>query len=261
MELFKYFFTNKAYLPADLPGKLFSPLHIAVMPVLIIGVPLLAFLLRKTSQKRLRMLFAILWAVISVLEIVKIVWESSTNPHGFEVTGILPLYPCSIFMYVTPFAIWGKEGGLLRKTACAFLCTLNLMGGAINFVYPVNVLTSYSWVSFAGLHTLIYHGVMVFIALLMLFSGYYRYDSIREAALAFIPLFLVSIPANIVNFAFDCSYMFFRGGFPLSLLSDRMPEWLWMIVLYLAYFSIPHLFYLPTYLRQKTKIRQAESQR
>lgn len=50
-ELWKNFFTNKAYLPADLLGKLFSPLHIVVMVILIIAVPLAAFLLRKTEEK------------------------------------------------------------------------------------------------------------------------------------------------------------------------------------------------------------------
>ncbi|MBS1314800.1 MAG: hypothetical protein HP048_05570, partial [Clostridia bacterium] len=97
-ELWKNFFTNKAYLPADLPGKLFSPLHIVVMVILIIAVPLAAFLLRKTEEKKLKILFIVLWAVLSAFEIVKIVWESVTNPNGFEVTGILPLYLCSIFM-------------------------------------------------------------------------------------------------------------------------------------------------------------------
>lgn len=108
-ELWKNFFTNKAYLPADLPGKLFSPLHIVVMVILIIAVPLAAFLLRKTEEKKLKILFIVLWAVLSAFEIVKIVWESVTNPNGFEVTGILPLYLCSIFMYVMPFAIWQSE--------------------------------------------------------------------------------------------------------------------------------------------------------
>lgn len=217
-ELWKNFFTNKAYLPADLPGKLFSPLHIVVMVILIIAVPLAAFLLRKTEEKKLKILFIVLWAVLSAFEIVKIVWESATNPNGFEVTGILPLYLCSIFMYVMPFAIWQSRASWLRRSACGFLCTLNLIGGLVNFIYPVNVLSNYSVISFAGLHTLIYHAVMVFVALLMLFSGYYRFR-LRDCALAFLPVLVVSIPANIVNLVYHCDYMFFGGGFfPFSLI-------------------------------------------
>lgn len=115
MNVFKYFFTNKAYLPADIPGKLFSPLHICVMIVLIIAVPLLAWFLRKMDKKKMKVLFFVLWALMTSLEIVKITWESMTNPNGFEVTGILPLYICSIFMYVMPFAIWGEGIWVLSK--------------------------------------------------------------------------------------------------------------------------------------------------
>ena len=256
MEVFKYFFTNKAFLPADLPGRLFSPLHIVFMVILTIGIPLLAWVLRKIDKKKLKVLFIVLWITMTVFEVIKITWESLTNPTGFSVQGILPFYICSIFMYVMPFAIWGKENGFVRKMACSFLCTLNLIGGLVNFVYPVNVLSNYSCISFAGLHTLCYHGVMVFVALLMLFSGYYRFDNIKEAIFVFVPLFVVSIPANIVNFTFDASYMFFRGGFPFSLISDHMPWWLWLIVLYAAYALIPFLFYLPGFIKQKIKARK-----
>lgn len=142
--------------------------------------------------------------------------------------------------------------------ACSYLCTLNLIGGLVNFVYPSNVLSNYSVISFSGLHTLFYHGTMVFVALLMLFSGYYSYKNIKDAILAFIPLFVVSIPANVINFVYNCSYMFFRGGFPFSLISDHMPEWLWIIVLYLAYALIPFLFYLPSYISQKRKTKKQD---
>lgn len=254
------FFTNKAFLPADLPGKLFSPLHIVFMVILSIGIPLLAFMLRKMDKKKMKRLFIILWAVVTALEIVKIIWESATNPNGFEAAGILPLYLCSIFMYIMPAVIWAKEGSFIHRSACAFVCTLNLIGGLVNFVYPSNVLSAYSVISFAGLHTLFYHGMMVFVALLMLFSKYYSFSNIKDAFLAFIPLFIVSIPANIVNFTINASYMFFRGGFPFSLISDHMPALLWVIVLYIAYFLIPFLFYLPSFIKQKINSKKNKEQ-
>ena len=179
MDILQYFFTNKSDLPANLPGRLFSPLHIVVMIILIIGVPLLAFFLRKMEKRKIKILFTILWVVITVLEIVKIIWESSTNPNGFEVTGILPLYICSIFMYIMPFVIWAKEGSFFHRMGCSYICTTNLIGGLVNFVYPANVLSNYSCLSFAGMHTLFYHGTMVFVALFMLFSRYYSFKKYK----------------------------------------------------------------------------------
>lgn len=254
MNAFKYFFTNKAYLPSDLGGKLFSPLHIAVMVILTVLVPLLAFFLRKLDKKKIKIIFIVLWAAMTALEIVKIIWESCTNPNGFEAGGILPLYICSIFMYVAPFAIWAKEGSIARRSACAFLCTTNLIGGLVNFVYPSNVLSNYSVLSFAGLHTLLFHATMVFVALLMLFSGYYSLTNIKDAALAFLPLFAVSIVANIINFTLPSDYMFFHGWFfPFTLISSHMPVWCFVILLYAVYFLLPFLFYLPHFIYSKVK--------
>ena len=54
--------------------------------------------------------------------------------------------------------------------------------------------------------------------------------------------------------------MFFRGGFPFSIISDHMPEWLWIIVLYIAYALVPYLFYLPYYIYKKTKKKDPEEE-
>ena len=135
MNLFEYFFTNKAYLPADLPGRLFSPLHIAVMIILTVAVPLVAFLLRKMDKKKMKILFIVLWAVMVVAEGAKITWESLTNPNGFEVTGILPLYICSIFMYVMPFAIWGgRRASLVAQPALFYARWILLEGLSTSFI-------------------------------------------------------------------------------------------------------------------------------
>jgi hypothetical protein len=253
MGLLKYFFTNKAYLPDGLPGKLFSPLHIGVAIVLFILVPTLALLSRKLDKKKLKILLIVLWAFLVVYEVVKLIWETSTNPNGFEVTGILPLYLCSIFMYVMPFVLFTKEDGFLYKMGCSYLCTYNLVGGLVNFVYPVNVLTNYPCFTFAGMHTLIYHGSMVYTGLTLMFTGKYKLTNIKEALYGFIPLVIVSIPANIINFIFNASYMFFRGGYVFDIVYNVMPEWCYIIVMYIAYMILPFIFYGPVYLYKKLK--------
>ena len=101
---------------------------------------------------------------------------------------------------------------------------------------------------------------MVFVALLMLFSKYYTFRDIRDAALAFLPLGAVSIVANIVNFTLPADYMFFRGQFfPFTIIASHMPVWAFTIVLYVAYFLIPYLFYLPYYIYKKVKDRKTKA--
>lgn len=251
MELFKYFFTFKTELPSDLPGKMFSPLHLIVMAILFIATPLIAWSLRKMDKRKMKILFAILWIFWVLMEIAKDVWSAVLSPYGFEFTGNLPLYVCSLFLFIMPFAIWGKEDGILKRSACSYLCTWNTIGGFINFIYPATVLTDYSVISFQGFHTLFYHATMVFVALLMLFSKYYDYKNIRDGFLTFLPIAFISIPANIVNFNLGCTYMFFRGGFVLDPIYNSMPAWLFMLLVYLIYYFIPFLFYLPSFIKQK----------
>ena len=121
--LIENFFTHKDKLaPAsELPGTMFTPLHFTVAGVLLALVILCAVLIHK-KDKLIKPVFIALWATVTVLEVVKIVWESTTgNAVRLEVTGILPLYPCSIYMYAMPFAIWGK--GKAKQAACGYVHT------------------------------------------------------------------------------------------------------------------------------------------
>ncbi len=172
-DLLQNFFTHKDLLPpADqIPGTMFTPLHFLFSGCLAAAVILLGLFLSKKSEKSIRTVFACIWAVLVVLEFTKITWESVSGATvRVEWGGIMPLYPCSIFMYAMPFAIWGH--GRVRYAACGYVCTLGLLGAAINFVYPATVLGNYSCISFAGFHTFLYHGSMLFCALVMPASGY-----------------------------------------------------------------------------------------
>lgn len=228
-ELLSNFFTHKDFLPpaGQIAGTLFTPLHL-IFALLVAGlIALLCRITCKKSEKTLRIIFTCLWAAMVVLEITKILWETfSGRTVSFEWGGVMPLYPCSIFMYAMPFAIWGK--GYVRKAACGYVCSLGLLGGVINFVYPANILGNYSCISFAGAHTFFYHGAMVFCAATMLASGYHSYRGIKkwwELFVPAIPCLAVSVIANAVNFsAIDSDYMFFKRSPFSSPPSARRPR-------------------------------------
>ncbi len=262
--LIENFFTHKDKLaPAsELPGTMFTPLHFTVAAIILAIVIVCAVLIRK-KENLIKPVFIILWATVSVLEVVKIVWESTTgNSVGLEITGILPLYPCSIFMYAMPFAIFGK--GKVKWAACAYACTLGLLGGAVNFFYPMTVLYNYSIISFSGMHSMIYHGIMLFTCLTMLLSGWHRYTEathISDLFLPFIPTLIVSIPANIVNYTCEADYMFFRGtsAFLPAIFGD-MKKPLVTVIIYALYVIVPALFYLPSFISGKIKKRTASAE-
>ena len=258
-DLLKNFFTHKDFLPSadQLPGTLFTPLHLIVAVLCFGAVILLGVMLAKKSEKTIRTVFAILWGVLAVLEVVKIIWETfSGRTVNFEWGGILPLYPCSIFLYAMPFVVWGK--GLIRRAACGYVCTLGLLGGLINFVYPANILSNYSCLSFAGFHTLFFHGAIVFCALVMLRSGYHSYTHVTkwwEPLLAALPFLTVSVVANLVNFSkIGSDYMFFKlNSFIFAPIGKATPDWLAVIIVYLVYLLIHALPYLPFFIANKRR--------
>ncbi len=250
--LIRNFFTHKDYLaPAsEIPGTLFTPLHYAFSAVLLFIVVFGALRLCK-KQEYIKRVFTVIWVVLAILEPVVVLWESvSGKTVGLDLRLNLSLYPCSIFLYVMPFFLWGNE--LCKKIAGGYLCTLGLIGAAINFVYPAIRLASYSCISFAGFHTFLYHGSMLFVCLVLLVSGEHRYTNVEhwwELFLPCIPTLLLSIPANIVNYTFDADYMFFRGKFPLiAQIGSGLSEGSIFVLVYLFYIFVPALFYLPSYL-------------
>ena len=255
-DLLCNFFTHKDFLPpADrIPGTLFTPLHFAFSAVCIALLLGLCLYCRKLEHDRLRTVFAALWVAVVVLEVAKILWETYSGKQAqVEWHGILPLYPCSVFMYAMPFAIWGRD--VVRRAACGYICTLGFLGGAINFVYPANILGNYSCLSFAGFHTFFYHGTLVFCALTILLSGYHSFTGVRFARqllLPSVPFLIVSVAANAVNASIGADYMFFRlNSFIFAPLGKALPDVPSAVLVYIAYILIHALPYLPSYIRHR----------
>lgn len=255
--LLQNFFTHKDFLPSSdkLAGTLFTPLHFIFAVILLAIIILLAIKLSKKGEKTIRICFFVLWITLTVLEIIKILWETFCGATvSFEWGGILPLYPCSIFMYAMPFAIFGK--GKIRYMGCGYACSLGLLGGAINFLYPANILNNYSCISFAGFHTFLYHGAMLFTALTMLLSGYHSYKKASrplDLLLPAVPALLVSVIANIVNFSpVQSDYMFFKlNSFFFAPIGAATPDWFSVLMVYCLYILIHALPYLPFYFKNR----------
>lgn len=265
-DLIKNFFTHKDFLPSadKIPGTLFTPLHFIFSAISIAAVIFLALYLSKKSEEQIKRVFAVIWVFIVAFEIAKITWDVLAGEKiDFEWGGSLPLYPCSIFMYAMPFAIWGK--GLVRRAACGYVCTLGLLGGTINFVYPATVLCDYSCISFHGFHTFIYHGVLVLCAFVMIRSGYYKFTGITkwwELVLPSAPLFAVSIIANIVNFsAIQSDYMFFKlNSFIFAPIGAATPDWVAVIIVYIAYIIVHGVPHLPSYIANLKRAKEGKAE-
>ena len=260
-DVLKNFFTHKDFLPSadKIPGTLFTPLHLIFALIVAAGVVGLIFLFRKKSERTIKILFICIWATLVVFEGTKIIWETFCGKQTyFFWGGYLPLYPCSLYMFAMPFAIWGK--GKVRYAACGYVCTLGLIGGLINFVYPANVVGTYSCISFAGLHTFLYHGMLVFTAFLMLVTGYHSFtkaETVFDLFLPFVPCLLFSIPVHIANGIIGSDYMFFRcNSFFLAPIGAATPDLVSTFIMYVVYFIAHVIFYLPSYIKRKVAAKK-----
>lgn len=260
--LITHFFTHKDYLvPAEnLPGTIYTPMQLIYTAVVFAIVVGSAWYVSKRKDK-IPKVFAALWVFLVAFEVVIVAWDSLAGMHkGLDLQTGLSLYPCSLFLYTMPFAIWGK--GIWKKMACGYVCTLGLLGAAVNFLYPIARLSDYSCISFASLHTFTFHGSMLFACMVMLKSGYfsYRAEHLRELFYPCIPSLLLSIPANLINYShIDADYMYFRGKMPVVAMAlPGFSEIGITVTLYALYILIPALFFLPSFLLSRKRACELE---
>ncbi len=259
-DVINNFFTHKDFLPpaGQLPGTLFTPLQIVFCLSVAVIIGFACVYCSKRDEQFQKKIFFLLWLLMALSEPVIIWFDCCAGRQiKFYRNSVLPLWPCSIFLYTAPFAISGK--GDIKYAACGYTCSLGLLGGLINFVYPANYLSAYSCISFAGFRTIFYHGSMVFVAVTMLMSGYHTFKGVRslkQLLLPVIPTLIVSIPANIVNFTVPgADYMLFKmESFFLAPIGQATPDRFTVILVYIFYFIVSCGPYLPSYLKNKDKV-------
>ncbi len=261
-ELLRHFFTHKDFLPSpkEWIGTLFSPLQILFCMVCTALIILACIRCARRSERFQKRVFLILWLAMLLTEPIIVVYDGFAGAtHRVDLAGALPLWPCSLFLFVLPFAVFGK--GWLRHMACGYICTLGLLGGVVNFIYPASYISYYSCISFAGLRTIFYHGSMIFTAFTMLLSGYHgfrRVTGICQVLLPVVPALLASVPAHIVNLCISgADYLFLKlESFFFAPIGRATPYIVSTLIIYVIYFVIHCAPYLPSYVLNKCKRRQ-----
>ena len=162
------------------------------------------------------------WIFAVVLDLIKYIFYNAyciANNLPFSELEF-PLWTCSIYLFVVPLSLFNRNQRV--KDACnAFICSISMLGGFINFLFPTE-----SLFSFMGLHTFLYHFALLITPIIMLTSGYYvpRFDHFKGAIFIFIAY---GIPVFIFNNIFKQDYMFTYDGSwfgPMADLAKLMPH-------------------------------------
>lgn len=137
----------------------------------------------------------------------------TTDPND-----LLPLYYCSLVLYMGPFAAHGARIGRV------FFAVGALFGGVVFLLFPTTSLLRYPALHFISFHSFLWHGAMVYLALLWWWQGKYRPQK-GDVWRAALPVGVLGAAALIFNTVYNsfhdpvANLMFLSKDFPGTPLS------------------------------------------
>ena len=138
------------------------------------------------------------WLVVVVFEIVKQI-NFSYSPTSGDWTYQWYAFPfqfCSSIIYVLPLAVFIKNE-TFRSFMYSFLATYNLFAGIAVMLYPSTVFID---VTYINIQTMVHHGLMVIVGVLMYATGMVKFNfkTIAKAVAVFAGLLAVAFALNKV---------------------------------------------------------------
>ncbi len=192
------FFTSLAGKFSETP-RAWGALHVTFFAAGLALSVFLALLFRKSDTKRFNRILRTAGFILCGMEVIKISFFHFAL-HGCNLTDTVNLFPfqlCSMPIYMAPIASYLDENSRVRKAMLTFMMTYTLMSGFSAFVNPSGILMDHMLPTF---HSLVWHMLLVFIGLLIAFSGRGG-DTLRDfgrAALLFIICCYIALFLNIL---------------------------------------------------------------
>lgn len=217
-------FLSHYFYPVDVTpqNRVFSPEHIIISALIIGGILALISLLRERQDRHLaRRILVLLGVTMLCLEIFRIGWHSYF--YGFSLETIRFDWCNQICMVLPWIAIFRWE------KAYPFVDVLSFIGGAMVLIYPLWVFYDYAGVHIMAIQSMISHGLMVAIPLVMPFSADYTIDfEMGWKPLAGLSLMLVV--AKIMSTYLNVNYLLMKGPYGLPVIGSIPAPWHWIIV-------------------------------
>lgn len=192
------------------PCGLFTIDHLKLIIITIIGI---VIALKKTIKKSKEEIYQIIrrcTKIIWILEIIIISFKLKTG-NIRDVNNYVPLYYCSLLLYAGALASFAK--GVLKRVGEIFLATGGIIGGIIFILMPTTTLPTYPAWHFVSIHSFLYHGIMVYLGILINATNYItiHFSDIKYYASL---VGIVCVLAYIMNNIFDSNLMFISKEFP-----------------------------------------------
>lgn len=190
--------------------ELYSIGHGILLIITIIAIIIAVEITKTQNKDKIRKIIRIVTAVAWILEIIKIIFNFSIgnakNPNTY-----LPCYYCSLLLYAGIFSSIGK--GKLQRIGDVFLETGGIIAGIVFLIFPTTSLPEYPALHFLSLHSFFFHGMMIYIGIIMNL-GNYAILSKKDIKYYASLVITMSIVAYIVNLIVNTNFMFISKDLP-----------------------------------------------
>lgn len=190
-------------------ARIFSIQHFVLLFLTICGIMVAVKYTnnkRSTVLKNIRIITITVW----ILEIIKVIFNFKIGNKG-NLNTYIPLYYCSILLYAGIFSSVGK--GFIKRMGDVFLATGGIVGGMLFLLLPTTSITMYPIFHFITLQSFIYHGAMVYLAIIIYKSNYIQIEK-QDIKYYSSLLFIMCVIAYIVNVKYGSNLMFISKDFP-----------------------------------------------
>lgn len=192
------------------PCGIFSKSHILLIIATVLGI---IVALKKTAKKTKEEVAKIIkkcTVVMWIFEVIIIMFKLYTGDVR-NVNNYVPLYYCSLLLYAGALSSFAK--GKLKRIGDVFLATGGFIGGVIFIILPTTSLPAYPAMHIVSLHSFLFHGIMIYLSLLVNVTHYIEIEASDIKYHASL-VGIVCILAYIINNIFDSNLMFISKNFP-----------------------------------------------
>ena len=187
---------------------IFTIQHFILVIITIIGVivALKYTVNKKDVHKIIRNCTILVWVLEIIIIAFKIAVRGTSNLNEY-----VPLYYCSLLLYSGAFSSFGK--GKLKRVGDVFLATGGIIGGIIFILFPSTSLPTYPMLHLVSIHSFIFHGIMVYLGLLINITEYIKLEN-KDIKYYSGLIGIICLIAYIVNKIFGSNLMFISKNFP-----------------------------------------------
>lgn len=190
------------------PCGMYTIGHFILIIITIIGV-LIALkytINKKETKKIIKNCTIFVW----ICEIIKIFFKIARNGTS-NLNEYVPLYYCSLLLYSGLLSSFGK--GKIKRTGDVFLATGGIVGGLVFIFFPTTSLPTYPMLHLASIHSFIFHGIMLYLGMLINLTKYIEIN-LKDITYYASLIGIICILAYIVNKIFGSNLMFISENFP-----------------------------------------------